>query len=133
MFFTETKKAPPALFKTPSQFYLSLGHLSHINEKASIGSESKLFSPTEGDSVFFETVKQKTSKTSKYTNFTEETLPQAMFNISKNVENKELADILKKADGIGTEATIVQIIDTVLAREYVANNNGTFTITQKGL
>ena len=127
------KGTSPALFKTSSQFYVSLGHLSHTNEKASIGSESKLFSPTQGESVSFETVKQKTSKTSKYTHYTEETLPQAMFNISKNVDNKELADILKKADGIGTEATIVQIIDTVLAREYVANNNGTFTITQKGL
>lgn len=121
-----------SIFKTSSKFYESLGFLTWTSESKATGSTDELFIPTEGESIQFDRVKIKSSNTAKYKHYTETTLPEGMSTISKNVEDPELAKVLKNASGIGTEATIVSIIDTVIAREYISLSAGVYTITDKG-
>lgn len=119
-------------FKTSSKFYESLGFLTWTSESKATGSKDQLFIPIEGESIEFDRVNVKSSNTAKYKHYNETTLPEGMSTISKNVEDPELAKVLKNASGIGTEATIVSIIDTVLAREYISLDAGVYTITDKG-
>lgn len=119
-------------FKTSSKFYESLGYLKWTDNNKETGNTEQLFIPNEGEKIPFDRVKLKVSNTSKYKHYSEETLPEGMSNISKNIKDPELAKVLKNASGIGTEATIVSIIDTVISREYVNLNAGTYTITDKG-
>ncbi|MDP2567132.1 DNA topoisomerase [Pseudoalteromonas marina] len=119
-------------FKTSSKFYDDLGYLIWTKDNKDSEGTKKLFIPEEGEEIKFDRVTLKTSNTAKYKHYTETTLPEGMSTISKNIKDPELAKVLKNASGIGTEATIVSIIDTVLAREYVNLSAGIYTITDKG-
>jgi len=121
-----------SIFKTNSKFYDSLGFLKWHEPNKKIGNPDELFIPELDSSVNFESCKLKKGRTAKYEHYTDKTLPEAMSNVSKRVDDPLLAKVLEKADGIGTEATIVDIIDTVIAREYVEKIGEKFKLTDKG-
>ena len=62
--------------------------------------------------------------------YTEGTLITAMKTAGKTVDSEEAQSILKEVEGIGTEATRANIIETLKQKEYikVEKNNGLFDL-----
>ena len=87
---------------------------------------------TQGDSV--ENVKADvlTKQTKPPARYTEGTLIQAMKNVAKEIEDKELKKILKDTAGIGTEATRANIIEILLKRAFLKKDKKTILSTEKG-
>lgn len=63
--------------------------------------------------------------------YTEPNLLKAMTEAHKYVENHALKERLKNADGIGTEATRANIIQSLLDREYVTKEGKILALTEK--
>jgi len=61
----------------------------------------------------------KTKKTTPPSHFTDGTLIEAMSHIHKFITDEKAKKILKETDGIGTEATRAQIIETLIQRGYI--------------
>ena len=71
-------------------------------------------------------------KTHPSSRFTEGTLITAMKSIAKYVDNPQLKKVLKDTAGIGTEATRANILETLVAREYVKRQGKQLISTTKG-
>lgn len=65
--------------------------------------------------------------------FTESGLISKMENIHNDIEDRELANISKVANGIGTPATRADIIQSLFTRGYVESKNKNIKPTQKGI
>lgn len=65
--------------------------------------------------------------------FTESSLISKMENIHNDIEDQELANISKGANGIGTPATRADIIQSLFNRGYVESKNKSIKPTQKGI
>lgn len=95
--------------------------------------EQKLPLPIkEGDKVTVENAHIEEGKTKPPARFTEGSLMKAMKNIAKEIDDPEQKKLLKDDDGIGTEATRAQIIETLKAREYIRSEKGKLISTEKG-
>jgi len=75
------------------------------------------------------TVKIKAAKP-KY--FTPATLITAMMNAGKSIEEKEMKDVLKEVDGLGTSATRDQYPKQLLEGGYISKKGKSLISTQKG-
>lgn len=64
--------------------------------------------------------------------YTEATLLTAMITAGKQVDDTDEKKILNDSEGIGTEATRADIIETLKNREYVEIKNNKFHVTPKG-
>ena len=64
--------------------------------------------------------------------FTDASLLQAMTGISKYVEDEALRNILKETDGIGTESTRANIIETLFSRKLLARKGKKIVATELG-
>lgn len=64
--------------------------------------------------------------------FTEGNLIQVMKNAGKEVDDENAKAILKQTEGIGTEATRANIIDTLKHQEYIEIKKNTVYVTPKG-
>lgn len=85
----------------------------------------------EGDPVeidVFEVAKE----TQPPKHFTEGTLITAMKTAGKTVDDDEAQALLKEIEGIGTEATRANIIETLKNKEYVKIEKNKMTVTEKG-
>lgn len=67
--------------------------------------------------------------------FTEGTLITAMKNVNKELDEDETEDIevLKEVEGIGTEATRANIIETLKSKEYIKVEKNNLVVTAKGV
>lgn len=64
--------------------------------------------------------------------YTEGNLINMMKTAGKTIDDKEEAKILNEVEGIGTEATRAQIIETLKSKEYIEVVKNTVNITKKG-
>ncbi len=64
--------------------------------------------------------------------FTDSSILEAMKNAGKNVVDKKLKDILKDTQGLGTEATRANMIETLIKRDYLKREKKQLISTQKG-
>lgn len=64
--------------------------------------------------------------------YTEGTLITAMKTCGKELENKEEKEILKATEGIGTEATRANILETLKRQTYIESKNNNVSVTPKG-
>lgn len=71
-------------------------------------------------------------KTKPPARFTEGSLMKAMKNIAKEIDDPVEKKLLKDDDGIGTEATRAQIIETLKNREYIKAEKGKLISTPLG-
>lgn len=71
-------------------------------------------------------------KTKAPARFTEGTLITAMKSIAKYVDDIQLKKILKDTAGIGTEATRANILETLVARDYIKRHGKQLISTSKG-
>lgn len=98
------------IFQTEMEICTSLGHRKayKFGRKAT---ESKAFvSAKKGDVVLIDKLDLEEGKTTPPARFSEGSLIRMMKNPSKYVDDKSDKDVLKKIEGIGTEATRAQII-----------------------
>ena len=83
-----------------------------------------------------ESVKAELSTSESFTTppkpYTEGTLITAMKTCGKELENKEEKEILKATEGIGTEATRANILETLKRQKYIDSKNNNVSVTQKG-
>ena len=63
--------------------------------------------------------------------YTEGTLITAMKNVGGSSDNKENKDILKETEGIGTEATRANVIETLKKQEYITIQKKNILVTEK--
>lgn len=121
----------PAQISEATEIKLSCDHHKFIAKgkvvvekgwTAIIDDESKdktLPSVAQGDQLALSDVELVAKKTTPPQRFTEGTLIDAMLNIAKYVTNESDKAQLKESDGIGTEATRGNIIETLKTREYI--------------
>ena len=64
--------------------------------------------------------------------FTEGTLLTAMKTANKTVDDEEAIKILQEVEGIGTEATRANIIETLKQKEYIQVQKNKLVVTEKG-
>lgn len=79
--------------------------------------------------VDLEIQKKKTTPPARYN---DATLISAMKNCGRRVDDKEIKDMLAEVQGIGTEATRADVIETLKAREYISKQGKNIISTQKG-
>lgn len=117
-------------FKTIGKIEKSLGwkRLIKDNDKEE---DKPLPSVLKGDNVNSE-LDTKEGKTSPPKHYTEGTLISAMKNVGRTLENEENKDILKETEGIGTEATRANVIETLKNQEYITNKGKNILVTDKG-
>lgn len=64
--------------------------------------------------------------------YTEGTLITAMKTCGKELENKKEKEILKETEGIGTEATRANVLETLKKQQYIISEKNNVTVTPKG-
>jgi len=74
----------------------------------------------------------KEGKTTPPKYYTEGTLLTAMKNVGRDLEDEEHQEILKESEGIGTEATRANVIDTLKYQKYIAFKGKNILVTDKG-
>ena len=88
-------------------------------EKEEEESSQSLPEMAKGDSVKAEGGEAASKKTTPPPAFTDPTLINAMANIHRFVSDQEIKKRLKENDGLGTEATRAEIIETLIRREFI--------------
>lgn len=74
----------------------------------------------------------KEGKTTPPKYYTEGTLITVMKNVGRDLENEEDQEILKEIEGIGTEATRANVIDTLKHQKYIELKGKSILMTEKG-
>ena len=126
------------LFNTVVKTTTSLGwkalyQSEKTEDKNAEFSEQKLPLPLNtGDPVTVAECHLEEGKTKPPARFTEGTLMKAMKNIAKEIDDPVEKKLLKDDDGIGTEATRAQIIETLKNRDYIITEKGKLISTAKG-
>lgn len=77
-------------------------------------------------------VRVESKQTKPPARFTEGTLIEAMKNVAKDITDTELKQVLKENNGIGTEATRANILETLFKREYIERQKKQVVSTNKG-
>src|SRR5699024_3326718 len=85
----------------------------------------------ETDTVDYE-LETKQGETKPPSYYTEGTLLTAMKNVGNKLDDKSNKDILKETEGIGTEATRSNVIETLKKQEYITIKKGKIYVTDKG-
>ena len=123
-----------AHFQTEMEICISLGH-REAYKYGKKPSEVKNFLPLKkGDIIKIDKLDLEDSKTTPPSRFSEGSLIRMMKNPSKYVESKDDKDVLKKTEGIGTEATRAQIIVDLKNRGFIElDKKKSIIATKKGL
>ncbi len=131
------------LFKTKAQLPVKSGWrqaLSYAGEDSKIEEEHEndgesphhLPSLKSGESLLQNDQQLERKQTKPPSYFTEGTLIETMRNIGNTIHDPELKKILKETAGLGTEATRANIIETLIAREYIVRDGRKLKSTDKG-
>lgn len=81
--------------------------------------------------VFATEVEEKQTRPPEH--FTDASLIKAMMNIARYVEDSEVRRTLRDTDGLGTEATRANIIETLIERCYLVRDGKSLRATQLGV
>lgn len=95
------------------------GWKAHFSDKEGEGTTNSLPSFTKGERFRIEEKALSVDKTSPPECFTEGTIVEAMEGVHKYVTNPEIKKKLRETDGIGTQATRADIIETLLQAGYI--------------
>lgn len=129
-------KANEVRFKSTGKVEKNLGwkQLYKKISKESRDRESKEVLPAVKVGELFRTDPfHKKGETKSPSYYTEGTLITAMKNVGRSIEDEENKDILKETEGIGTEATRANIIETLKKQEYIHIQKNKIYVTQKGI
>jgi DNA topoisomerase-3 len=119
-------------FKSEGKVLVKAGWLEVYGREASEASEggNQLVPVQAGEQVQTKEIEVKQSQTKAAPRFSEATLLGAMEGAGKLVEDEELREAMAER-GLGTPATRAQIIENLIAEEYVHRNNNELQPTGK--
>ncbi|EQC83930.1 DNA topoisomerase III [Lactococcus cremoris] len=123
-----------AIFKTIGKTPKNIGWKELFSEesKESKDDENLLPAVTIGDIVKVDlSVDQKETKPP--IPYTEGTLIKAMKTAGKDLDDEEDQEILKDIEGIGTEATRANILETLKNKQYLLTEKNKLTVSQQGI
>jgi len=86
----------------------------------------------QGEMLPCNSLKIQNKKTTPPSHYTDATLISAMKNCGRKVEDQEAKEMLAEVQGIGTEATRADVIETLKKREYVIKKGKSILSTEKG-
>lgn len=86
----------------------------------------------QGEMLPCKSLKILNKKTTPPSHYTDATLISAMKNCGRKVEDQEAKEMLAEVQGIGTEATRADVIETLKKRVYVAKKGKNIISTDKG-
>lgn len=117
-------------FKTTGKIEKELGFKRLLKDNKK-NEDTPLPNLAKGNTVSSEP-KHKEGKTTPPKYYTEGTLITAMKNVGRDLEKEENQDILKEIEGIGTEATRANVIDTLKYQKYINLKGKNIMVTDKG-
>src|SRR5699024_2665432 len=117
-------------FKTTGKIEKELGFKRLLKDNKK-NEDTPLPNLAKGNTVSSEP-KHKEGKTTPPKYYTEGTLITAMKNVGRDLEKEEDQDILKEIEGIGTEATRANVIDTLKYQKYINLKGKNIMVTDKG-
>ena len=104
------------------------GYRSLIDKK-----EDRILPPLNiDDELILKNLLVDNKKTTPPQRFTDSSIVKAMVNITPYVKDESVKKLLKEIDGIGTEATRANIIETLLKRGYIERTNKKLISTDYG-
>ncbi|HHW42607.1 MAG TPA: DNA topoisomerase III [Desulfotomaculum sp.] len=105
----------------------------HDDREAGKDDEEQSLPPLiEGEAVAVQKAETPEKQTKPPARYTEATLLAAMENAGRMLEDKEMAETLKAAGGIGTPATRAAIIETLIKRGFIERQKKALVPTRKG-
>lgn len=120
------------IFKTTGKVEIYKGWKRlYKNDSKKEKQEKELPKVSKGDQ-FTSSVTIKEGKTQPPKYYTQGTIITAMKNVGRSVEDEENKEILNEAEGIGTEATRANILDTLKRQEYITIKSNNIYVTEKG-
>lgn len=124
-----TTKVNDISFKTTGKIEKEIGWKRLIKEDNQ-NKDTPLPNVSKSDNVDSD-LETKKGKTSPPKYYTEGTLITAMKNIGRISEDEENKDILKETEGIGTEATRANVIETLKKQEYIMVQKKNILVSEK--
>ncbi len=123
------------VFQSEFEMVTSPGHQkAYIYNKKSQGASKSFIAIKKGDTVIINKLNLEEGKTQAPSRFTEGSLIKMMKNPVKYVSDKNDKDVLKKVEGIGTEATRASIIVELKKRGLIETDKKKNILpTQKGM
>ena len=121
------------LFKATGKIEKEIGwKVLFENDSKNEKKEKTLLPPlTKGQEVHAK-IEQKEGKTKPPSYYTEGELIPMMITAGKFVDDQDSKEILKEKEGIGTEATRANVIETLKDRQYIQIKNNKAYVTPKG-
>lgn len=120
------------LFKTTGKVEIDKGWKRlYKNDSKKEKQEKELPKVSVGDQ-YNSSITKKEGKTQPPKYYTQGTIITAMKNVGRSVEDEENKEILNEAEGIGTEATRANILDTLKRQEYITIKSNNIYVTDKG-
>lgn len=127
-------QAGDLLFKAKGQVPLEMGWkqlFSKAEEKEEIEADTVLPAVSKGEQVEI-TIHLAEKEKQPPKAYTEGTLILAMKGAGKTVDDEEAQELLKEVEGIGTEATRANIIETLKNKKYIVVQKNRLVVTEKG-
>lgn len=121
------------LFKASGQVIIQEGYTQLYKNHQKQKSEKILPPLTKGHQLHVKGAEILSKVTEPPTRYTDSSLLDAMFHAGRFVENKELQAILKDAEGIGTSATRAEIIEKLIANDYLQRMGKSIAATKFGI
>lgn len=118
------------LFHTNGSVLIDLGYMSLYNYKANNTVVPDL---KKGDVFELQTVNLVEKKTTPPARYTDETLGKVMENVGRLVEDEELSNVLKEANGLGTPATRGAIVEKLVDLKMIERKRKSFYATDFGI
>lgn len=120
------------LFKTTGKVEIDKGWKRlYKNDSKKEKQEKELLKVSVGDQ-YNSSITKKEGKTQPPKYYTQGTIITAMKNVGRSVEDEENKEILNESEGIGTEATRANILDTLKRQEYITIKSNNIYVTEKG-
>lgn len=126
------------IFKAKGKIIINKGWENLLKESAATSKKGATQSETSNLPLIIEnepctaTVKTKEGKTTPPSLYTEGTLITAMKNSGKELEDAE-KEIMKEVEGIGTEATRANVLETLKKQTYIKVEKNIVTVNPKGV
>ncbi|MBK2270180.1 DNA topoisomerase III [Francisella philomiragia] len=119
-------------FKTKGIVPTEYGWKKALNEAKEKADSSELPKLSKGEILSCKALKIEKKKTTPPPRYTDATLISAMKNCGRKVDDKEIKDMLAEVQGIGTEATRADVIETLKDRAYIVKKGKNIISTDKG-
>ena len=119
-------------FKAKGKVVKNLGYRRILQDTKADTKKEDTLPDLKENSVYASTLLTETKQTKPLPRYTEGTIIEAMENAGRTIEDKENKQILKETQGIGTEATRANIIETLKKEKYIVSEKNILYCTSKG-